>query len=173
MKKSLLHVKLMETPNLHLSSLLMVKLLHKALDRMQHQSWVHNIESQILANKLSHVKLMEPIARMRECFKISLYWLEKMKPTLTQAIVKCTKRVFLKQQIVATPLTFDYHYLSDPVLSDNRVNATRNVFRAGEDSKNSVFCAVDGRPNDINIEYKNGKISNQIYTVSYGIDNTW
>ena len=38
MKKSLLHVKLMETPNLHLSSLLMVKLLHKALDRMQHQS---------------------------------------------------------------------------------------------------------------------------------------
>lgn len=96
-----------------------------------------------------------------------------MKPTLTQAIVKCTKRVFLKQQIVATPLTFDYHYLSDPVLSDNRVNATRNVFRAGEDSKNSVFCAVDGRPNDINIEYKNGKISYQIYTVLYGIENTW
>lgn len=57
---------------------------------------------------------------------------------------------------VAEPLTFDYHYLSQPVLTDNRVNATRNVFRAGEDSKNSVFCSVDGRPNDINIEYKNG-----------------
>jgi len=38
-------------------------------------------------------------------------------------------------------------------LSDNRVNATRNVFRAGEDSKNSVYCSADSRPDDINIEY--------------------
>lgn len=58
--------------------------------------------------------------------------------------------------VVAKPLSFDYHYLADPVLSDNRVNATRNVFRAGEDSKNSVFCSADGRPNDINIEYTAG-----------------
>ena len=72
MTKSLLHVKLMETKNLHSSSLLMVKLLLKALDTVQHQSWVHNIESQILANKLSHVKLMEQIAKTQERFKISL-----------------------------------------------------------------------------------------------------
>ena len=38
MTKSLLHVKLMETKNLHSSSLLMVKLLLKALDTVQHQS---------------------------------------------------------------------------------------------------------------------------------------
>ena len=68
----------------------------------------------------------------------------------------CTKSSFETNK-VAEPLTFDYHYLSQPVLTDNRVNATRNVFRAGEDSKNSVFCSVDGRPNDINIEYKNGE----------------
>jgi len=65
----------------------------------------------------------------------------------------CALSIF-KLKTVAQPITFDYHYLSDPVLSDNRVNATRNVFRAGEDSKNSVFCSVDGRPNDINIDYK-------------------
>ena len=69
----------------------------------------------------------------------------------------------MKHKIVATPLTFDYHYLTDPVLTDNRVNATRNVFRANEDSKNSVYCSADGRPNDINIEYKqNGKLSNKL-----------
>ena len=65
-------------------------------------------------------------------------------------------------------MTFDYHYLRDPVLSDIRVNANRGVFRVGEDYKNSVSCAVDGRPNDINIEYKNGKISDQ-----NGIANIW
>jgi hypothetical protein len=73
-----------------------------------------------------------------------------------EQIVACEIDGTNSKNAVAKPLTFDYHYLSDPVLSDNRVNATRNVFRAGEDSKNSVFCAVDGRPNDINIEYKNG-----------------
>lgn len=77
---------------------------------------------------------------------------------MAQLSPKYANRVFLKQKIVAKPLSFDYHYLADPVLSDNRVNATRNVFRAGEDSKNSVFCSADGRPNDINIEYTAGKI---------------
>merc|ERR1712176_173157 len=71
-------------------------------------------------------------------------------------IVACEIDGTNSKNAVAQPLTFDYHYLSDPVLSDKRVNVTRNVFRAGEDSKNSVFCAVDGRPNDINIEYKSG-----------------
>ena len=109
---------------------------------------------------------MEPIARTQECFKISLYWLAKIAYFGTDYRQVYEKSIFETKK-VAQPLTFDYHYLSDPVLSDNRVNATRNVFRAGEDSKNSVFCAVDGRPNDINIEYKSGKISNQ-----NGIDNT-
>ena len=64
-------------------------------------------------------------------------------------------------------MVFDYHYLSDPVLSDIRDNASRGVFRVGKDYKNSIFCTVDGRPNMINMEYKNGKIFNQ-----NGIDKT-
>lgn len=79
---------------------------------------------------------------------------------MKQAGAKLAHRVFLKLKTVAQPITFDYHYLRDPVLSDNRVNATRNVFRAGEDSKNSVYCSADSRPKDINIDYtQNGKIS--------------
>jgi len=71
-----------------------------------------------------------------------------------EQIVTCEIDGTNSKNAVAQPITFDYHYLNDPVLSDKRVNATRNVFRAGEDSKNSVFCSVDGRPNDINIDYK-------------------
>jgi len=70
-----------------------------------------------------------------------------------EQIVTCEIAGTNSKNAVAQPITFDYHYLSDPVLSDNRVNATRNVFRAGEDSKNSVVCSADGRPNDINIDY--------------------
>lgn len=71
-----------------------------------------------------------------------------------EQIVTCEIDGTNSKNAVAEPLTFDYHYLTDPVLTDNRVNATRNVFRANEDSKNSVYCSADGRPNDINIEYK-------------------
>jgi len=54
---------------------------------------------------------------------------------------------------VADALEFDYHYLTAPVLVDNRVNVTKNVFRAGEDSKNSVFCSADSRPENADIKY--------------------
>jgi len=57
---------------------------------------------------------------------------------------------------VADPLTFDYHYLKEPVLKDTRVNVTANVFRAGEDSKNSIQCSADSRPEAAMIQYKTG-----------------
>jgi len=71
-----------------------------------------------------------------------------------EQIVTCEIAGANSKNAVAEPLTFDYHYLSDPVLSDNRLNATRNVFRAGEDSKDSIVCTVESRPNDLNVEYK-------------------
>ena len=80
------------------------------------------------------------------------------RPYLSTKVQSILKKAFLKHKIVADPITFDYHYLTDPVLTDNRVNVTRNVFRANEDSKSSVYCTADSRPNDINIEYtQNGK----------------
>lgn len=43
-------------------------------------------------------------------------------------------------------LQFDYHYTEIPVLQDTRVNVTKNTFRAGVDSKDSIQCSVDSRP---------------------------